>query len=84
MKKIVVLCRSCRSPVELPRRQFKAWVEKAGLPFVCDACLGKEMKKAVQTSDIAKAEAHTRAFQTINLNPTTHETRTHPTQQPRP
>lgn len=46
--------------------------------------LSQEMKRVVQASVIAKAEAHTAAFKMINLNPTTYETPNHRTQQPRP
>ncbi len=68
-----VTCTRCHVPVELSRRQAMAWTKKAALPFVCDACLGKQIKKAVVNSEAAKAEADTRTFQTINLNPTIHE-----------
>jgi hypothetical protein len=45
--------------------------------------MSQQMKRVVEVSTIAKAEAHTAAFKMINLNPTTHETPEHPTRQPR-
>lgn len=81
---MIVLCSRCHSPVEITRRKFKDWTEKAGLPFTCDACLSGDIKRAVTASDIAKAEAITRAFQSINLNPNLHENPQNRTQQPRP
>jgi hypothetical protein len=46
--------------------------------------LSEEIKRVVEASVIAKAEAHTAAFKMINLNPQTYENPKHRTQQPRP
>jgi hypothetical protein len=45
--------------------------------------MSSQIKRAVEASDIAKAEAHTAAFKMINLNPTTYETSKNRTQQSR-
>ena len=80
---MTLMCNLCLQPVNLAARGARAW-QNSGLPFVCDRCLAMEIAKAALASQIAKAEADTRAFQTINLNPAIHETRTNPTQRPRP
>jgi hypothetical protein len=44
----------------------------------------RKIKQAILASEVAKAEAHTRAFLMINLNPQTYESRKNHTEQPRP
>jgi ribosomal protein L37AE/L43A len=80
--KTILICSKCSTPYQLKRRAARVWTNKAGFPFICEACQQSEISRAVEASTIAKAETVTRAFQAIHLNPTTHENpkrRTHPT-----
>jgi len=81
MKTVTLTCHKCRTPVQLTYEAAAAW---EGITFLCDTCLGHKIKRVVQAGDIAKAEAQTRAFLTINLNPTTYENPKHRTQPPPP
>ena len=75
MRTTTLICTACCEPVKLSTKKATVWSEKAGVPFVCDDCIRKAIKAAALAAETAKADAVTRTFKSINLNPATYETR---------
>ena len=69
----ILVCTRCQHPVKLSVKAVRTWLNQAGFPFLCDSCQSSDIARAVVDHEAAKAEADTRVFQTVHLNPLAHE-----------
>ena len=69
MRTTVRICENCANPKTITTKQAQHWYQYVGGPFVCDDCLQKLVLACAVMAEIKKAEADTRCFQQLKINP---------------